>query len=65
MLLVVSTKIPTSYIGRENSNTWFKTCTKRHKGYFARVFAQIHKSEGMLLQYSGAALVRDADIEMV
>ena len=29
------------------------------------IFAQIHKSaKGMLLQYSGAALVRDADIEM-
>ena len=28
------------------------------------IFAQMHKSEGMLLQYSGAALVRDADIEM-
>ena len=30
-----------------------------------QIFAQIHKSaKGMLLQYSGAALVRDADIEM-
>ena len=29
------------------------------------IFPQIHKSgKGMLLQYSGAALVRDADIEM-
>ena len=29
------------------------------------IFAQIHKSaKGLLLQYSGAALVRDADIEM-
>ena len=30
------------------------------------IFAQIHKSaaKGMLLQYNGAALVRDADIEM-
>ena len=29
------------------------------------IIAQIHKSaKGMLLQYSGAALVRDADIEM-
>ena len=29
------------------------------------IFAQKHKSaKGMLLQYSGAALVRDADIEM-
>ena len=27
------------------------------------IFAQTHKSEGMLLQYSGAALVRYADIE--
>ena len=30
------------------------------------IFAQIHKSTmSMLLQYSGAALVRDADIEML
>ena len=29
------------------------------------IFAHIHKSaKGMLLQYSGAALVGDADIEM-
>ena len=29
------------------------------------IHAQIHKSaKGMLLQYSGAAIVRDADIEM-
>ena len=29
------------------------------------IFAQVHKSaKGMLLQYSGAALVREADIEM-
>ena len=29
------------------------------------IFAQIHKSaKGMLLQYSGAALVRENDIEM-
>ena len=29
------------------------------------IFAQIHKSaKGMLLQFSDAALVRDADIEM-
>ena len=29
------------------------------------IFAQIHKSaKGLLLQYIGAALVRDADIEM-
>ena len=29
------------------------------------IFAQIHKSaKGLLMQYSGAALVRDADIEM-
>ena len=29
------------------------------------IIAQIHKSaKGMLLQYSGAALVRDADIKM-
>ena len=29
------------------------------------IFAQIHKSaKGLLLQYSGAAPVRDADIEM-
>ena len=29
------------------------------------IIAQIHKSaKGLLLQYSGAALVRDADIEM-
>ena len=29
------------------------------------IFAQIHKSaKGMVLQYNGAALVRDADIEM-
>ena len=29
------------------------------------IFAQIHKSaKGLLLQYSGAALVRDANIEM-
>ena len=29
------------------------------------VFAQIHKgAKGLLLHYSGAALVRDADIEM-
>ena len=29
------------------------------------IFAQIHKSaKGLLLQYSSAALVRDADIEM-
>ena len=29
------------------------------------IIAEIHKSaKGMLLQYSGAALVRDADIEM-
>ena len=29
------------------------------------IIAQIHKSaKGMLLQYSGAALVRDADIDM-
>ena len=29
------------------------------------IFAEIHKSaKGLLLQYSGAALVRDADIEM-
>ena len=29
------------------------------------IFAQIHNSaKGMLVQYSGAALVRDADIEI-
>ena len=29
------------------------------------IFAQIHKSaKGLLMQYSGAALVRDADIKM-
>ena len=29
------------------------------------IFAQIHKSaKGLLLQYSGAALVKDVDIEM-
>ena len=29
------------------------------------IFAQIHKNtKGLLLQYGGAALVRDADIEM-
>ena len=29
------------------------------------IFAQIHKSaKGLVLQYSGAALVRDGDIEM-
>ena len=61
---------PSSYLGRENNNTLlflFKTSqgvyTLPRKNI---VFAQIHKSpKGMLLQYSGAALVRDADIEMV
>ena len=36
----------------------FQTCTKL---YFAVEEAKIHKSEGMLLQYSGVALVRDID----
>ena len=40
----------------------YSTSSKLHKGHFAK---QIHKSaKGLLLQYSGAAPVRDADIEM-
>ena len=38
------------------------TSSKLHKGYFAKEESQIHKSaKGMLLQYSGALVVRDAD----
>ena len=46
----------------------YSTSSKLHRNTLPRknlIFAQIHKSaKGMLLQYSGAALVRDADIEM-
>ena len=42
----------------------FKTCTNFTRDSLSKrnlIFAQTHKNEGMLLQYSGAALVRDAD----
>ena len=32
-------------------------------GILYLIFAQTHKSEGMLLQYVGVELARDADIE--
>ena len=45
----------------------FKTCTNFTRDSLPKrklIFSQIHKNEGMLLQYSGAALVRDADSKM-
>ena len=67
MLLVISTKgCHLHTLGEET--IVHSTSSKLHKGYFAKenlTIAQIHKStKGMLLQYSGAALVRDADIEI-
>ena len=59
--------LPSAYLGRGNNNTFllvqnFTRDTLPRKNL---IIAQIHKSgKGMLLQYSGAALVRDADIEM-
>ena len=63
MLLVISTK-------GSNLHTWerkqqYTTSSKHTLPRKNLIIAQIHKSaKGMLLQYSGAALVRDADIEM-
>ena len=59
--------MPSAYLGRGNNNTFllvqnFTMDTLPRKNL---IIAQIHKSaKGMLLQYSGAALVRDSDIEM-
>ena len=64
MLLVISTKGCHLHTWGEETIV-HSTSSKLHKGYFAKIIAQIHKSaKGMLLQYSGAALVRDADIEI-
>ena len=67
MLLVMSTKGCHLHTWGEETIV-HSTSSKLHKGYFAKenlTIAQIHKSaKGMLLQYSGAALVRDADIEI-
>ena len=53
--------LPSAYLGRGNNNT-HSTSSKLHKGYFAKEESQIQKSaKGMLLQYSGALVVRDAD----
>ena len=67
MLLVISTKgchLPTwgeETIVHSTSSNFTKDILPRKN----LTIAQIHKSaKGMLLQYSGAALVRDADIEI-
>ena len=68
MLLVISTKGCHLHTWGEETIV-HSTSSKLHKGYILPrknlTIAQIHKSaKGMLLQYSGAALVRDADIEI-
>ena len=67
MLLVISTKGCHLHIWGEETisillvQNFTRDTTPRKN----LIFAQIHKSaKGLLLQYSGAALVRDADIEM-
>ena len=67
MLLVISTKgchLPTW--GEETiSILLFQNFTRDILPRKNLIFAEIHKSaKGLLLQYSGAALVRDADIKM-
>ena len=58
MLLVISTK-------GCHLHTWGEETTRDTLPRKNMIFAHIHKSaKGLLLQYSGAALVRDADIEM-
>ena len=67
MLLAISTKgcHLHIYLVRENNNT-HHTSSKLHKGYFTKESDFCSDSQKyrvfMLLQYSGAALVRDADI---
>ena len=61
MLLVISTKGCHLHTWGEETNT-HSTSSKLHKGCFAKEESQIDKSaKGMLLQYSGALVVRDAD----
>ena len=67
MLLVMSTKgCHLHTLGEET--IVHSTSLKLHKGYFAKeesdYCSDTQSAKGLLLQYSGAALVRDADIEI-
>ena len=67
MLLVISTKGCHLHTWEEEtiSTLLVQNFTRDTLPRKNLIFAQIHKSaKGLLLQYSGAALVRDADIEM-
>ena len=65
MLLVISTKGCHLHTWGEETIIGIQNFTRGTLPRKNLIFAQIHKSaKGLLLQYSGAALVRDADIEM-
>ena len=68
MLLVISTKGCHLHTWGEETIICILLVQNFTRDTFSRknlIFAQIHKSAmGMLLQYSGATLVRDSDIEM-